>query len=214
MAPRKVCSASKSPMINTVPPSVSMYLGAKPSQSFSPVPASTSATSSSEVLRRSARNSEMFRKRFTVLLQFQRVMRLGSSWQCLLEDFRDHVFSFGGAILVFVPDDEAVRENFVGEGDDLGGCDGRIAFDGSHRLRGAEQSQRAARAGTEQQGGMPARRADERENVIARGRIHLHVAHGFLAFRDSVGCRHRLKRFNRMLQLKAFDHLFFIAQIW
>src|ERR1039458_10034475 len=49
-------------MIKTVPPRVSMYLGAKPSHNFSPVPASTSATSSSDVLRRSARNSAMERR--------------------------------------------------------------------------------------------------------------------------------------------------------
>src|SRR5262245_25646508 len=44
-------------MMNTPAPSVSRYFGAKPSQSLSPVPASTSATSNSEVLRRRARNS-------------------------------------------------------------------------------------------------------------------------------------------------------------
>jgi hypothetical protein len=37
-----------------------MYFGAKPSHNFSPVPASTSATSNSVVLRRRARNSEIF----------------------------------------------------------------------------------------------------------------------------------------------------------
>src|SRR6185295_16417505 len=44
-------------MTSTPAPRVSRYLGAKPSQSRSPVPASTSATSSSTVLRRSARKS-------------------------------------------------------------------------------------------------------------------------------------------------------------
>src|ERR1035437_9597186 len=52
-------------MMRMLPQSVSMYLGAKPSQSFSPVPASTSATSSSDVFRRSARNSAMRRTPFT-----------------------------------------------------------------------------------------------------------------------------------------------------
>ena len=47
-------------MMNMPPPIVSIYSGAKPSQSFSPVPASTNATSSSDVFRRSARNSEIF----------------------------------------------------------------------------------------------------------------------------------------------------------
>src|SRR5258705_9890356 len=56
-----ICAADRTPCAST-----SMYLGAKPSQSFSPVPANTSATSSSEVLRRSARNSETFSKAFIV----------------------------------------------------------------------------------------------------------------------------------------------------
>src|SRR4051812_18800227 len=42
-------------MISTVAPSVSKYLGANPSHSFSPVPASSSITSSNEVLRFNAR---------------------------------------------------------------------------------------------------------------------------------------------------------------
>src|SRR6266699_1268274 len=44
-------------MTKMLAPRVCRYLGAKPSQSFSPVPASTSATSKRDVLRLSARNS-------------------------------------------------------------------------------------------------------------------------------------------------------------
>src|SRR4030095_14270322 len=52
-------------MTSTPAPRVSRYLGAKPSQSRSPVPASTSATSSNPVLRRRARKSAMLRQPFT-----------------------------------------------------------------------------------------------------------------------------------------------------
>src|SRR5688572_352961 len=50
-------------MTKTVAPRVSRYLGAKPIQRRSPVPASTNATSSNDVLRRSARNSAQERSR-------------------------------------------------------------------------------------------------------------------------------------------------------
>ncbi|MEY4918743.1 MAG: hypothetical protein RL616_2656, partial [Verrucomicrobiota bacterium] len=58
---RMICAVERTPCAST-----SMYLGAKPSQSFSPVPASTSATNSSEVFRRSARNSEIFCQPFKI----------------------------------------------------------------------------------------------------------------------------------------------------
>src|SRR2546425_2621816 len=45
-APSSVCNASNRPMIKTPAPSVWRYFGANPIQSFSPVSASTSATSS------------------------------------------------------------------------------------------------------------------------------------------------------------------------
>src|SRR2546425_7518659 len=54
-------------MTKTPAPSVSRYFGAKPSQSRSPVSATTSAPSTSAVLRLSARKSTIFPARFTVL---------------------------------------------------------------------------------------------------------------------------------------------------
>src|SRR5207302_3454258 len=56
--------------------SVSRYFGTKPTQSFSPVPAKTSATSSSVVLRCRPRNSVIFRQPVTSLFRFQPMIRI------------------------------------------------------------------------------------------------------------------------------------------
>ena len=48
--------------MKTVAPSVSRYFGAKPSQSRSPLPANTNATSNSAVFRRSPRKSARLRQ--------------------------------------------------------------------------------------------------------------------------------------------------------
>src|SRR5437667_7516916 len=50
-------------MMTMAAPSVWRYLGTKPTQSFSPVPANTSATSSNAVLRRRPRKSANLRQR-------------------------------------------------------------------------------------------------------------------------------------------------------
>jgi len=70
-------------MLNTDAPSISRYFGANPSHSRSPVPASSSITSSNEVFRFNARKPEILRSAPIVCILHSTDNRISFQKLCL-----------------------------------------------------------------------------------------------------------------------------------
>src|SRR5260221_14295460 len=99
-----------------------MYFGAKRSHNFSPGPANTGATSSSEVFRRNARNSKIF------LQPFKKKLYQPREKTKVFRNFE--LMTFAGGLVRLPPHEikfarQAARRHFDGQRFRLAGDEGR-----------------------------------------------------------------------------------------